>query len=148
MRVLDTRAVARALIGGLYIHIFRSCPTSFFWNKVDFIRSQSGRTWIYEYTPPPPPISVLATALLDTYLLLALYWNFFIMVVFHTRRKQELNLINSPLKFNQHEVDKSRGRDMQIFTVVKQLRSWLNNPVWGLYTASLTLHTEKLQWAS
>ena len=25
-----TRAVARALIGGVYIHIFRSCPTSFF----------------------------------------------------------------------------------------------------------------------
>ena len=48
--------------GGVYIHIFRFCPTSFFWNEVDFKRSQSGRTRIYEYTPPPP-ISVLATAL-------------------------------------------------------------------------------------
>ena len=49
------RAVARTLIGGggVYIHIFRFCPTSFFWNKVDFKRSQSGRTRIYEYTPPP-----------------------------------------------------------------------------------------------
>ena len=37
------RAVARALIGGVYIHIFRS-STSFFGNKVDFKRSQSGRT--------------------------------------------------------------------------------------------------------
>ena len=59
------QGVARALIGGgggVYIHIFRFCPTSFFWNKVDFKRRQSGRTRIYEYTPPPP-ISVLATAL-------------------------------------------------------------------------------------
>ena len=29
----------RTLIGGVYIHIFRFCLTSFFWNKVDFKRS-------------------------------------------------------------------------------------------------------------
>ena len=28
--VCFSRAVARALIGGVYIHIFRFCPTSFF----------------------------------------------------------------------------------------------------------------------
>ena len=33
------RAVARTLIGGVYIHIFRFSLTSFFWNKVDFKRS-------------------------------------------------------------------------------------------------------------
>ena len=33
------RAVARTLIGGVYIHIFRFCPTTFFSNKVDFKRS-------------------------------------------------------------------------------------------------------------
>ena len=31
-----TRAGVRMLIGGVYIHIFRFCPTSFFCNKVDF----------------------------------------------------------------------------------------------------------------
>ena len=36
---------------------------SFFCNKVDFKRNESGITRIYEYTPPPP-ISVLAPALL------------------------------------------------------------------------------------
>ena len=30
------RAVARALIGGLNIHIFVLCPTNFFWNQNDF----------------------------------------------------------------------------------------------------------------
>ena len=30
------KAVAKALIGGVYIHIFRFCPTSFFSNKIDF----------------------------------------------------------------------------------------------------------------
>ena len=48
-RFLDTfrglnirRAGARTLIGGrvgVYIHIFRFCPTSFFCNKVDFKRN-------------------------------------------------------------------------------------------------------------
>ena len=68
-RLVPVRAVARVLIvgGGVYIHIFKLCPTSFFWNKVDFKRSQSGRTWIYEYTPPPPPISVLATTLVPVW---------------------------------------------------------------------------------
>ena len=31
-----TRAGARTLIEGVYIHIFRFCPTSFFCNKVNF----------------------------------------------------------------------------------------------------------------
>ena len=50
------RAVARALIGGggVYIHIFKFCLARFFWNKIDFKRRQSGKTRIYEYTPPPP----------------------------------------------------------------------------------------------
>ena len=33
------RAGARTLIGGVYIHIFRLCPTSFFCIKVDFKRN-------------------------------------------------------------------------------------------------------------
>ena len=40
---MSSRAIARALIGGVYIHIFRSCQTSFFGNKVDF-KLISGRT--------------------------------------------------------------------------------------------------------
>ena len=36
---LTCRAVARALIGGLNIHIFVLCPTNFFWNKNDFKRN-------------------------------------------------------------------------------------------------------------
>ena len=33
------RAVARTLIGGVYIHIFRFCPTDFFWNQRYFKRN-------------------------------------------------------------------------------------------------------------
>ena len=33
------RAVARALIGGLNIHIFMLCPINFFSNQVDFKRN-------------------------------------------------------------------------------------------------------------
>ena len=49
------RAVARALIGGLNIHIFMLCPIDFFSNQVDFKRNQSGITQKYEYSTPPPP---------------------------------------------------------------------------------------------
>ena len=68
-RSLVIRAVAIALIwrgGGGCIFIYSgSARLVSFANEVDFKRSQSGRTQIYEYTPPPPPpISVLATALL------------------------------------------------------------------------------------
>ena len=56
-----TRAVARTLIGGVYIHIFGLCPT----NEVNFISKETSRVEP-EYMnihPPPPPINVLATAL-------------------------------------------------------------------------------------
>ena len=60
------RAVTRALIGGggVNIQISAFCPTNFFSNqlslefKVDFKRTSSGRTQIYEYSSPPPlPLS-------------------------------------------------------------------------------------------
>ena len=65
LRLENNRAGARTLIGGgVYIHIFGLCPTNFFWNQLYYkqLYYYSGRTWIYEYTPPPP-ISVLAPAL-------------------------------------------------------------------------------------
>ena len=46
-------AVATTLIGGggVFIHIFMFCPTSFFWNQIQiyqFEKKLVGRTWIYE----------------------------------------------------------------------------------------------------
>ena len=45
-------AVATTLIGGgVFIHIFMFCPTSFFWNQIQiyqFEKKLAGRTWIYE----------------------------------------------------------------------------------------------------
>ena len=60
--ITANRAVARTLIGeggggGVYSYNYSGSA------RLDFKRSLSGRTRIYEYTPPPPPISVLATAL-------------------------------------------------------------------------------------
>ena len=65
-------AAARALIGGggggVYSYI-RVLPDLFLLNvnlkTTDYKISQSGRTRIYEYTPPPPPINALVTALLN-----------------------------------------------------------------------------------
>ena len=34
VKSLVSRAVARTLIGGVYIHIFMFCPTSFFSNQI------------------------------------------------------------------------------------------------------------------
>ena len=62
------RAVARALTGGggcIFIYSCSARLISFEMNlkTTDFKRNRSGITRIYEYTPPPPPINVLATAL-------------------------------------------------------------------------------------
>ena len=53
------RDVTRTLIGGggggVYIHIFMFCSTSFFLNQIQidqFEKKLVGQTWIYEYTPP------------------------------------------------------------------------------------------------
>ena len=58
------RTVARTLIGGVYIHIFMFCPTSFFSNQIQidqFEKKSVGQNMnICIYTPP---INVLATAL-------------------------------------------------------------------------------------
>ena len=61
-------AVARTLIGGggVFIHIFMFCPTSFFWNKIQIYQfekklvGQNMNIWI---NTPLPPINVLAMAL-------------------------------------------------------------------------------------
>ena len=57
--LLTSRAVARMLIGGGCIFIY-SCfarQISFQIDQFEFDlkRNSSGRTWIYEFTPPPPP---------------------------------------------------------------------------------------------
>ena len=64
----EHRAVTRALIGGgggEYLY-FCVLPDEFLLKsvviKVDFKRNSSGRTRIYEYSPPPPPINALVTA--------------------------------------------------------------------------------------
>ena len=65
-----SRAVTKALIliegGGAYSYI-RVLPDEFLLKSTvmttDFKRNSSGRTRIYEYPPPPHPISALATAL-------------------------------------------------------------------------------------
>ena len=51
------RAVARTLIGGVYIHIFVFCPTSF------FISKETSRAEHENMNIHPPPINALATAL-------------------------------------------------------------------------------------
>ena len=38
-KLVGSRAVARALIGGLNIHMFVLCPINFFLNQVDFKRN-------------------------------------------------------------------------------------------------------------
>ena len=75
-----SRAVARTLVGGggraggvySYLHflhkefLFKSNSNCQFHFEVDLKRDLSGRTWIYEFTPPPsppPPINVVAKAL-------------------------------------------------------------------------------------
>ena len=59
-KVVTSRAVTKALIGGgggAYSYI-RVLPDEFLLKSVvitvDFKRNSSGRTQIYEYTPPPP----------------------------------------------------------------------------------------------
>ena len=59
-----TKVVTRTLIGGLDIHIFMFCRTSFSKIKFNFInlkRNLPDKTWICEYTPPN---NVLVAALL------------------------------------------------------------------------------------
>ena len=57
-------AVPRTLIGGVFIHIFMFCPTSFFWNQIQIYQlenklvGQNMNIWINN-----PAINVLATAL-------------------------------------------------------------------------------------
>ena len=69
----NTRAVARALIGGgggdMFIYSCSARLISFEINlkTTDFKRNPSGITRIYEYPPPPPPINALATALSNTF---------------------------------------------------------------------------------
>ncbi len=76
VKVIKNSAVARVLIagwgggggvmGGMCIHIFAFCQTNFFdinLKTTDFKRNSWGITRTYEYTPPPPPINALATAL-------------------------------------------------------------------------------------
>jgi hypothetical protein len=58
--------VTRALIGGcIFIYSCSARLISFEMNlKINkFKRNSSGRTQIYEYTPPPPPINALVTPL-------------------------------------------------------------------------------------
>ena len=71
------RAETKALIGGgggAYSYI-RVLPDEFLLKSTvmttDFKRNSSGRTRIYEYTPPPPPpINALVSALTRRYRLL------------------------------------------------------------------------------
>ena len=66
-----TRAETKALIGGggAYSYI-RVLPDEFLLKSVvitvDFKRNSSGKTQIYEYAPPPPPINALVSALEPT----------------------------------------------------------------------------------
>ena len=61
------RAVTKALIGGVDIHIFAFCQTNFFWNQLSLkLISKEIRRAEREYMnmhPPPPPINTLVTAL-------------------------------------------------------------------------------------
>ena len=57
-----TRAETKALIGGVYIHIFTFLKSVVI--TIDFKRNSSRRTRIYEYAPPP--INALVSALAPT----------------------------------------------------------------------------------
>ena len=62
------RAETKALIGGRVYSYIRVLPDKFLLKSTvmttDFKRNSSGRTRIYEYTPPPhPPINALVSAL-------------------------------------------------------------------------------------
>ena len=70
------RAVTKALIGGgggEYSYI-RVLPDEFLLKSVvitiDFNRNSSGRTRIYEYAPPPPPIKRFSYGPVDTFSLM------------------------------------------------------------------------------
>ena len=68
-RLRVDRAVTKALIEGVNIHIFAFCPTNFFWNQLSLeLISKEIRRAEREYMnmhppPPPPPINALVTAL-------------------------------------------------------------------------------------
>ena len=71
------RAETKALIGGGAYSYIRVLPDEFLLKSTvmttDFKRNSSGRTRIYEYTPPPPPINALVSALVAATLRFHLY---------------------------------------------------------------------------
>ena len=66
--IVTSRAETKALIGGggVYSYI-RVLPDEFLLKSVvitvDFKRNSSGKTRLYEYATPPPPINALVSAL-------------------------------------------------------------------------------------